>query len=318
MLEIKKLTKRFGDFTAIDNISFTVNDGEVVGFLGPNGAGKSTTMKIVTGYLAPTSGTAIIDGKDIQDFSDETRAKIGYLPERNPLYDELQVKEYLSFVAELRGVEKKKRSQKIDEMIEICGLQKMLYRSIGDLSKGFRQRVGLAQSLIHDPDIVVMDEPTSGLDPNQIIEIRELIKEIGKTKTVILSTHILPEVQETCNRMIIINEGKIVAQGTTEELTKADKQKENVIVSLKCEDKETIAQELRHLPYVEKVEEHERAEQGTERFRIVGSHDMREDIFKLSHKHNWPIMEMFREQVSLEKVFRNLTQDSSKEPTEKK
>ena len=306
MIEINHLTKKFGDVTAVNNVSFSVQSGEVVGFLGPNGAGKTTTMKIITGYTAPTSGSVSIDGMDIQDHPDETRAKIGYLPERNPLYDEFQVSEYLAFVAELRGVPRAIRASRISEMVQSCGLEKMLHKPIGDLSKGFRQRVGIAQSLIHDPDLVIMDEPTSGLDPNQIVEIRELIKDIGKRKTVILSTHILPEVQATCNRMIIIHEGNIVAQGTTEELLQAGSAKENIILTLKG-PADSIQSEIEQLPDIQKVEPHSATEQDCCRFRIIAHHDMREDIFTLAARNHWPIMELYRERVSLEDIFRKLT-----------
>ena len=308
MIEIQCLTKKFRAVTAVNNISFSVSTGEVVGFLGPNGAGKTTTMKIITGYIAPTSGTVIIDGLDIQDHPDATREKIGYLPERNPLYDEFHVSEYLAFVAELRGVPRAIRASRRDEMIQSCGLEKVLYKPIGELSKGFRQRVGIAQSLIHDPDLVIMDEPTSGLDPNQIVEIRELIKEIGKRKTVILSTHILPEVQATCNRMIIIHEGNIVAQGTTEELTKPESQGENVIITLKGRGENIIAV-LSELPYVKKVELHETTDAGCSRLRVIGTHDIREELFYVTAQHHWPIMELYREHVSLEDIFRKLTKD---------
>ncbi len=308
MLEIQGLTKKFGTVTAVNNISFSVSTGEVVGFLGPNGAGKTTTMKIITGYMAPTDGSVCIDGLDIQDHPDKTRAKIGYLPERNPLYDEFHVLEYLNFVAELRGIPKADRASRIREMVQACGLEKVLHKPIGELSKGFRQRVGIAQALIHNPDLIILDEPTSGLDPNQIVEIRELIKNIGKQKTVILSTHILPEVQATCDRMIIIHEGTIVAQGTTEELTKPESQGENVIITLKGPDEDIIAV-LNELPYVKKAELHETTDTGCSRLRIIGTHDIREELFHVAARHHWPIMELYREHVSLEDIFRKLTKD---------
>lgn len=306
MLEVRELTKKFGPTTAVNTISFSISTGEVVGFLGPNGAGKTTTMKIITGYMAPTSGSVIIDGLDIQDHPDTTRAKIGYLPERNPLYDEFHVSEYLDFVAELRGIPKAERASRIHDMVQSCGLEKMLYKPIGELSKGFRQRVGIAQALIHNPDLIILDEPTSGLDPNQIVEIRELIKQIGNQKTVILSTHILSEVQATCDRVIIIHEGAIVAQGTTEELIHTDSHTENIILTLKCPHQEA-SRALESLADITTIENHSTHEPSSCRFRIIAKRDVREDIFTLASRHQWPIMELYTERVSLEEIFRKLT-----------
>ena len=218
MIEVEHLTKRFGPIVAVDDITFEIRKGEVVGFLGPNAAGKTTTMRLLTCFLPSDSGTARIGGHDIHENPLEIRKQIGYLPENAPLYVDMTVTEYLHFISEIRGIPKESIKSRIDDMIDVCGIKKVIYREIGELSKGFRQRVGLAQTMIHDPDILILDEPTSGLDPNQIVEIRELIKEIGKEKTVILSTHILPEVQATCGRIIIINEGSIAGSGTPEEL----------------------------------------------------------------------------------------------------
>src|SRR5436309_2153162 len=216
-IRVSNLTKYYGNSLAVDNISFEVNKGEILGFLGPNGAGKTTTMKIVTTYMPPTSGEVKIDGLDIEESSLEVRRKIGYLPELNPLYLDMNVIEYLDYVAALDGIPEDKIKKKRNEMISVCGLESVKNKDIGELSKGFKQRVGLAQAMISDPEIIILDEPTSGLDPNQIIEIRNLIKKLGKQKTVILSTHILSEVQATCNRVIIVNKGKIAADGSPEE-----------------------------------------------------------------------------------------------------
>ncbi|NTW44307.1 MAG: ATP-binding cassette domain-containing protein [Anaerolineaceae bacterium] len=211
---VNNLTKKFGAQRAVDNISFEVKTGEILGFLGPNGAGKTTTMKILTCYMAPSDGDAKINDLSILEYQDEIKKKIGYLPENNPLYHDMPVLEYLKFVADLQGVPKEKIQDRIGEMVYVCGLNVEKHKKIGELSKGFRQRVGLAQAMIHDPEILILDEPTTGLDPNQIVEIRKLIKEIGKQKTVILSTHILSEVEQICSRVLIINKGEIVAEDT--------------------------------------------------------------------------------------------------------
>lgn len=213
MIEIKNLTKKFGQNLVLDNISFSVGKGEILGFLGPNGAGKSTTMKIITSFWTPTSGQVLIHGLNTAENSLLTRKNIGYLPETVPLYDDMKVFEYLKFIAEIRGLDKSKIKNRIKEVILICGLNKVLRKPIEELSKGYRQRVGLAQAIMHEPDILILDEPTTGLDPNQIVEIRDLIKTIGREKTVIFSTHILSEVSATCDRVIIINNGRLVGEG---------------------------------------------------------------------------------------------------------
>jgi ABC-2 type transport system ATP-binding protein len=219
VIEVDRLTKRYGAFTAVDDISFQVGKGEIVGFLGPNGAGKTTTMRVLTCFLPATEGTARIAGYDIFDNPLEVKKRIGYLPELPPLYRDMRVRTYLEFIAKIKGVAPKESRQRIDEAIAQCGLVDRTEQLIGHLSKGYRQRVGLAQAILHDPEVIIMDEPTSGLDPNQIIEVRQLIRELAQERTVILSTHILPEVEMTCNRVIIIHEGKIVAVDTPENLT---------------------------------------------------------------------------------------------------
>ncbi len=221
MIEVAGLTKDYGLHRAVDQVSFNVRRGEVLGFLGPNGAGKSTTMKMLTCFLAPTAGRAKVAGHDVFDASIEVRRRIGYLPEDTPIYRDMTVVEYLRFAAEMRGMESDKIAGRIKEIGQRCGLADVAGKLVGELSKGFRQRVGLAQAMLHDPDILILDEPTSGLDPNQIVEIRSLIKEIGQEKTVILSTHILPEVQATCSRIVIISGGKLVADGTPDSLRAA-------------------------------------------------------------------------------------------------
>src|SRR3954465_7682989 len=223
MIQVENLTKDYGPTRAVDRVTFNVRKGEVLGFLGPNGAGKSTTMKMLTCFLAPTGGTAKVAGFDVFDNSLEVRQRIGYLPEDTPIYRDMTVLEYLRFAAEMRGMDQARADLRIREIGGRCGLTENAGKLVGELSKGFRQRLGLAQAMLHDPDILILDEPTSGLDPNQIVEIRSLIKEIGKERTVILSTHILPEVQATCSRILIISGGKLVADGTPEALRSREK-----------------------------------------------------------------------------------------------
>jgi len=308
MIAVQNLTKKYGENKALDNVSFEVHDGEVLGFLGPNGAGKSTTMKIITGFISPTEGTALVDNLDIVDNSFEIRSQVGYLPESNPLYSDMKVWEYLQFVAAARQIPKDKRKGAIKRMTDVCGLKDVIGKGIDQLSKGYRQRVGLAQAMIHDPDILIMDEPTSGLDPNQIVEIRDLIKKIGKEKTIILSTHILPEVQATCSRVVIINQGKIVAQGTTEELTASTAGREVVYVKLRG-DREKIRSTISEYGFVKSVSSSGEEPGGVYGFSIEteGQKDAREAIFKMSVSNSWTLLEMYRKQENLEDIFRRLT-----------
>jgi len=220
LIEVRGLTKKYGTFTAVDDISFTVQKGQILGFLGPNGAGKTTTMRILTGYLPPTSGTALVAGYDVQEQSMEVRKRIGYLPESPPLYNDMTVREYVDFCAALKGVPGSKREEAVSATLEKCGLEDRVNQLIGTLSKGYRQRTGLAQALVHDPEVLILDEPTIGLDPAQIIEIRELIKGLAGNHTVILSTHILPEVSVTCQAVAIIHQGKLCAADSLENLTR--------------------------------------------------------------------------------------------------
>ena len=308
MIAVQNLTKKYGENKALDNVSFEVHDREVLGFLGPNGAGKSTTMKIITGFISPTEGTALVDNLDIVDNSFEIRSQVGYLPESNPLYSDMKVWEYLQFVAAARQIPKDKRKGAIKRMTDVCGLKDVIGKGIDQLSKGYRQRVGLAQAMIHDPDILIMDEPTSGLDPNQIVEIRDLIKKIGKEKTIILSTHILPEVQATCSRVVIINQGKIVAQGTTEELTASTAGREVVYVKLRG-DREKIRSTISEYGFVKSVSSSGEEPGGVYGFSIEteGQKDAREAIFKMSVSNSWTLLEMYRKQENLEDIFRRLT-----------
>ncbi len=240
MIEVNQLTKKYGEIHAVDGVSFKVDDGEILGFLGPNGAGKTTTMRILTGFIPPSSGTAVVAGHDIQVEPLEVKKRIGYLPETPPLYTDLSVSAYLNFVAKIKQIPSEKRAERLDWVLEQCGLKDVHKRVIQNLSKGYRQRVGLAQAIIHEPEVLILDEPTVGLDPAQIREIRELIRKLSENHTIILSTHILPEVTLICNRAVIINRGKIVLEGTVSELT-AEKNLEEVFVDLVSKGETTEA-----------------------------------------------------------------------------
>lgn len=308
MIRIKNLTKRFGELKAVDDVTFDVHTGQILGFLGPNGAGKTTTVRIITCYLAPTSGKVEVDGLDVSEHSLEVRKKIGYLPENAPLYSEMNVLDYLRFIMGVRGVAKERWSERTKEITDVCGLGPVINRNIGELSKGFRQRVGLAQAMVHNPDILILDEPTSGLDPNQIAEIRSLIKELGKEKTVILCTHILPEVEATCSRVLIINEGRIVADGSPTELQSSFQGKEQIYLELKTPSGD-VQGKLASLENVENVERISTEGDDLKKFTVECTKgvDLRENLFRLAVENDWILLEMRQEQASLEDVFRQLT-----------
>jgi ABC-2 type transport system ATP-binding protein len=304
---VSNLTKKFGSQRAVDNISFEVRTGEILGFLGPNGAGKTTTMKIITCYMAPNDGDVKVNDHSILEYPEEIKRKIGYLPENNPLYGEMPVLEYLEFVAELQNVPKAKISKRINEMIFVCGLDVEKHKKINELSKGYKQRVGLAQAMIHDPEILILDEPTSGLDPNQIVEIRKLIRKLGKQKTVILSTHILPEVEATCDRILIINNGKIVADGTADMLRKRAQGQEVLKVQIiDSDNRDNVFSSLKNLETVSLVD----FDKEDKNSFIINSKDeisSRKDIFQLCVKNNWVLTEMTPLETKLEDIFRELT-----------
>lgn len=302
---IENLTKKYGEQKAVNNISFEIKTGEVVGFLGPNGAGKSTTMKMITCYMSPSAGDVKLDNLSILDQPVEVKKKIGYLPENNPLYTDMPIVEYLRFAAEIQGVEKAKIPTRIAEMIEMCGLGLEKHKKINELSKGYRQRVGLAQAMIHDPEVLILDEPTTGLDPNQIIEIRKLIKKLGKEKTVILSSHILSEVEATCDRILIINRGRIVADGSSETLRKQSQGQELLTVQIEAANEE-VKKELLGLATVETVTPVD----GKPGYFTVQSKPeaaSRKAIFDLCVNKKWYLMEMTGIETQLEDVFRDLT-----------
>jgi len=302
-LSVQTITKQYGTQNAVDHLSFEVEGGTIMGFLGPNGAGKSTTMKMVSCYLSPTSGTAKVCGYDILENPLEVRKCIGYLPESNPLYYDMYVKEYLHFVAGIHALDNK--SNRVKNLIEMTGLGKEQHKQIGALSKGYKQRVGLAQAMIHDPDVLILDEPTSGLDMNQLVEIRALIKELGKEKTVILSTHIMQEVQALCDRVIIINNGKLVANDPIESLQNRIKGENKITVNLT--DNNVNINVLTKIKGIHKVE---KLEEGII-IRSDANMDVRPAIFRTAVDAGWVVIEMKKEEISVEHIFQKLTKEET-------
>lgn len=310
MISVKDLTKNYGTEMALKGVSFEVKDGEVLGFLGPNGAGKTTTMKIITGFMPPTSGTVTVDGLDIAKDTQIIQKKIGYLPETTPVYPELLVCEYLEFTGKMRGLKGDTLKGRIDSVVELVGLEKNFKKLTGNLSKGYKQRLGIAQAILHDPEILILDEPTIGLDPNQIIEIRELIKNIGKAKTIILCSHILSEVEATCNRVVIINSGELVADGTPEELISAVETNESYVVEYSSEKmKMDAAKAFEDFAEKSGVEYSKLADNWMKavifpKNRQVG---IGQKIFEYSVGKSILIRELRRERLDLEDVFTHLT-----------
>ena len=304
MIKVENLTKKYGDFSALDNVSFEMQEGEVIGVLGPNGAGKTTLLRILVMFLEPTSGKVEIDNLDLGNslYQQEIKSKIGYLPENAPLYEDMTVWEYLSFTGKMQGIKKNDLNEKILNVLEKCGLKDKQDTEISILSKGYRQRVGIAQALIHDPKIVILDEPTTGLDPNQRIEIRDLIKEIGKSKTVILSSHVLSEVQATCSRILIINKGKIVADDTPEKLENKNRSQ----AMINAEVDELGANIVPRLKLVEGIRE---VEINGNRIIVTTTleFDLRKDIEKIIIEENSGLLELTKQQANLEDVFIELT-----------
>lgn len=297
---VQNLTKTFQNQRAVDNISFTVEEGEIVGFLGPNGAGKSTTMKIITSFIPPTEGKVTICGYDVNENSLEVKKCVGYLPEHNPLYLEMYVHEYLQFVAEMQGISKKESKIRIPEIIQITGLTIEQNKKIGQLSKGYRQRVGLAQALLHNPKVLILDEPTTGLDPNQILEIRKLIKDISKDKTIIFSTHIMQEVQAICDRVIIINKGKIVADNKLIDLQSVTEDQRIHIVDFESEINIELLKRISGIIEIKHLQANS--------YQVVsGKIDIRSAIFKVAADNNLPLVGLKKQENSLEHIFRTLT-----------
>jgi ABC-2 type transport system ATP-binding protein len=308
MISVQNLTKYYGTSLAVNNISFEIEKGTVVGFLGPNGAGKTTTVRIVTCYLSPTSGTVLVDNNNILTDSLEVRKKIGYLPENAPLYYDMNVVDHIKFIQDMRKDTGQANGNRINQVIEICGLGSVIRKNVGELSKGFRQRLGLAQALIHDPEILILDEPTVGLDPNQIIEIRNLITELGREKTIILCSHILPEVEATCNRVLIINEGQIVADGTPLELQSSFEGKGRIIIQIK-NNPDSFLEKVARVSGIERIIESRSITENHKEIDLetVRGIDPREEIFKLCIENQTVLLEMKREETSLEDIFRQLT-----------
>ncbi len=314
MIEVQHLTKRYGRVTAVDDVSFRVERGEILGFLGPNGAGKTTTMRILTGYMPATEGKAIVAGFDVFDQPIEAKRRTGYLPETPPLYPDMSVVEYLQFVAKIKGVPSSERRQRLQQIMERTRIDDVGHRLCGKLSKGYKQRVGLAQALIHNPDVLILDEPTAGLDPKQIIETRELIKELAGDHTIILSTHILPEVSQTCQRVVIINKGKVVAIDTPDNLTARLRGSETMYLQVDTSGADAGAS-LGRVPGVTRVVEADRRD-GTIGYEIDSERgrDVRRDLARAVVTSGWGLLEMRPMRLSLEDVFLTLTTEEVPTP----
>jgi ABC-2 type transport system ATP-binding protein len=313
MIEVSNLTKRYAGNTAVADISFEVNQGEIVGLLGPNGAGKSTTMRILSCFIPATSGTARVAGLDVFSQADEVRRRIGYMPENNPLHFDMRVREYLRFRARLKGLGRSRTRQRVDAVIAQCGLGDVARRIIGQLSKGYRQRVGLADALVHEPELIILDEPTIGLDPSQIRVVRQLIKELGRRHTVLISSHILPEVELTCNRVMIMREGRILAADTPENLEKSMGRSGHIIAEIAAplEELRTCWEgmpEVAHFNIAPAEGNYHRCS-----LTAVGGEDLRPKIFALVREHDWKLRELFRLRHSLEDVYIRLTRPESEE-----
>ncbi len=307
MIRVENLVKNYGDVRAVRDISFQVNDGEILGFLGENGAGKSTTLKVMTGYLSATGGDVFVDDMNIMDDSLEIRRRVGYLPELNPLYGEMIVYDLLSFIATIRRMEGRVFRQALERVVEQCGLAGVVHRAVQECSKGYKQRIGLATAMLHDPDILILDEPVTGLDPNQIVEIRELIRSLGREKTLIMSSHILQEIEATVDRIIIIHNGEIVADGLREELMSSFRGQTQLTLEVRQAEDDSV----RRLPErLEGVVLSGTAESNGSRTLVLEydrDTDPRERIFHYARDHGWVILEMSQARVQLEDVFRNLT-----------
>jgi ABC-2 type transport system ATP-binding protein len=310
MIQVENLSKTYSGFRAVQGISFHVQKGEIVGFLGPNGAGKSTTMKVLAGYLPPTDGKISIAGFDVVTDSIEVRKRIGYMPENVPLYTDMRVNEFLRFRAELKKVARRKIKDRVETVKQLCSLKDVENKIIGTLSKGYRQRVGLADAMVHDPDLLILDEPTIGLDPNQIRAVRDLIKDLGKHHTILLSTHILSEVELTCSRVLVINRGKIEASDTPANLIKVVRGGGSIVLEVKAPAADIVAK-IKALPKIDDVEIDLPADGDWTRAKIFAEPgvDVREDIYAVVRQNNWPLRELSRVKATLEEAFVELTQD---------
>ena len=309
MVRIENLSKNFGQVKAVKSISFELKDGEIVGFLGANGAGKSTTLKMITGYISPTAGNVHVDGMNIIDDHLEIQKQIGYLPELNPLYAEMKVYDYLRFHAEIRGIKDGDFTQALSKVVKDCSLQGIVHRTIGNCSKGYKQRLGLAAAMIHNPKILILDEPVSGLDPNQIVEIRRLIKKLGKEKLVLMSSHILQEIQATVDRIIIIHNGEIVADGTSDELIADSQGLTHLKLEIDGGEEDAIQEMKATIPSIT-IQSISRNDDSMDiLIEYPNTADPRKDIFSYAVDHGWSILEMSASKRDLESIFRNFTQD---------
>ena len=307
MIKVKDLSKNYGPVEAVKSISFDLKDGEVIGFLGANGAGKTTTLKMITGYLVPTEGSITVNGMDIIEDTHSIQEQIGYLPELNPLYSEMRVYDYLEFLAAIRDVRGSQFKESLARVVEQCGLRGVVHKNISDCSKGYKQRIGLAAAMIHDPKILILDEPVTGLDPNQIIEIRSLIRSLGKEKLVFMSSHILQEIQATVDRIIIINEGEIVANGTNEELMTSFMGNVLLTMEVKGAKVDSIKHIQATLPNVKFISTSKEKSIHTIQLEYEKNKDSREEIFNYAVKNKWSILKMTPKTTNLEDIFRNLT-----------
>ena len=312
MIHVEGLTKYYNDFCAVDNISFDVHKGEILGLLGPNGAGKTTTMRMMTGFLSPSDGNIRIKDFTIQENSLEIKKIMGYLPESAPLYHDMMVYDYLNYVADIREIRSSEKPDRIRELAGLCGLNEVMHKTIDELSKGYKQRVGLAHAMMNDPEILILDEPTSGLDPNQIIEIREIIKNIGREKTVILSTHILSEAEATCDRIVIIHQGKIAIDDTTENLKQAAGNATTINLCVSGAGFDDVKALLSEIDGISRIDQTE-ADGATIRVRAIcdGDKDLRSVIYEQIKKTDWTLLEFGRETQNLENIFRQLTKESA-------
>lgn len=310
MIHVENLTKYYDRFCAVDQINIEINQGEILGLLGPNGAGKTTTLKMLTGYFKPSMGTIRVNDYDIETNPLEIKQMIGYLPESSPFYKDMLVYDYLEYVSKIKGIKSSDRHPRLRYLADLCGLNHIMHKAIGELSKGLNQRVGLAHAMMNDPQILILDEPTQGLDPNQIVEIRHIIKKIGQEKTIIFSTHILSEAEATCDRIVIINRGKIVADGNTTDLKQTADRKTIIRLSLLNADAESVKRALTAIDGVEKVEPVSQTDDGVLKVKAYSnsSEDVREKIYKTVKATDWVLVEFLQEAKTLETIFRDLTQ----------
>jgi ABC-2 type transport system ATP-binding protein len=310
MIKVEELTKFYGSLCAVDHISFEIRKGEILGLLGPNGAGKSTTLRILTCFMQPTSGNVFVKDYNIYEHPLEIKGLIGYLPETAPLYHDMLVYDYLRYVANIRGLAKEKTPSRIKEICNLCGLHDVMHRTVHELSRGYKQRVGLGHAMLTDPEILVLDEPTAGLDPNQIVEIRNIIKEIGREKTVVVSTHILSEAEAACDRVVIINKGRIVADGPTESLKEESGSAYDIHLSLQGAEYQDVEKTLSPLSNIQKIS---RGEDTDHTLNLIlsckGGEDIRSDLYQIIKKNDWHLLEFHRESRTLENIFRELTKE---------